>query len=669
MVKVTDNIINFYDNNIHPGDDIYRFVNGKWLDTVEIPDEEYSEGSFRNLSRLSEARCRELVENLVTSYKDDHVVDTDPKRVAALYSSFMNEELLEEKKLDPLQVDLQEIRASENVKEVLEALVNIEPSGVSGLFSYYVSADCNNPEVQQIYLHQGGIGLPDESYYRQEHHRGTLEAYQKHVERMAVIGEITDADKAADFAQAVVMFETKLASHHRDVVALRDSQATNNPITLSEVKELAPDFDWDYWQKTINLPETVKYLIVSAPETVAAEVKVAFDSTLEVVRSWALWRVINDRAPYLHAEIVNEKFEFTKVLTGIKEIKARWKRGLALVESLLGEALGAQYVEKYFPPTHKALMDKLVANLLEAYRQSISVLDWMGEDTRVKALEKLSKFRPKIGYPEKFRTYDEFEVKADDLLGNVRRGNIVTHNWYLSRAGNPTDYNEWLMTPQTVNAYYMPTMNEIVFPAAILQPPFFDPEADDAWNYGGIGAVIGHEIGHGFDDQGSLYDGDGKLESWWTEDDRKRFEERTKAIISQYDQYIPGDLSDRKDAKDLHVNGALTIGENIGDLGGIAIAELAYLLSLKSKGIDFETAPEIDGVTALQRLYYAWALVWQSKMRPEMAIQILTIDPHSPAEFRCNGIVKNLDSFYEAFNVTKDHALYLAPEQRVRIWR
>ncbi len=380
---------------------------------------------------------------------------------------------------------------------------------------------------------------------------------------------------------------------------------------------------------------------------------------IEDWKRWARWRLIHARAFLLTDELVAEDFDFYgRTMSGTESIRDRWKRGVSVVENLMGDALGKLYVERHFPPDAKARMDELVANLREAYRVSINQLDWMTPETRQRALAKLDKFTPKIGYPAKWRDYSTLVIERDDLYGNYRRGYEVSSDRELAKLGGPVDRDEWFMTPQTVNAYYNPGMNEIVFPAAILQPPFFDAEADDAANYGGIGAVIGHEIGHGFDDQGAKYDGDGNLVDWWTDDDRAEFGTRTKALIEQYEEFVPRGLADGH-----HVNGAFTVGENIGDLGGLSIALLAYQLSRNG-----EEAPVIDGLTGVQRVFFGWAQVWRTKSREAEAIRRLAVDPHSPPEFRCNGVIRNMDAFYEAFEVAVDDDLYLEPQRRVRIW-
>jgi putative endopeptidase len=467
-------------------------------------------------------------------------------------------------------------------------------------------------------------------------------------------------DSHADTAAGIVALETRIASAHWDVVKRRDADLTYNLRTFADLPSEAPGFDWAGWVTALGTsPENVAEVVVRQPDVLTAFAALWSSVDIDDWKRWLRWRVISSRAAMLTDELVAENFDFYgRTLSGTEQIRDRWKRGVALVENLMGDVVGKLYVERHFPPGAKARMDELVANLREAYRVSISDLAWMTPETRERALAKLDKFTPKIGYPVRWRDYSALTIDRGDLYGNYRRGQVVSTDRELAKLGGPVDRDEWFMTPQTVNAYYNPGMNEIVFPAAILQPPFFDADADDAANYGGIGAVIGHEIGHGFDDQGAKYDGDGNLVDWWTDDDRAEFGTRTKALIAQYEDFVPRELSPGQ-----HVNGAFTVGENIGDLGGLSIALLAYQLSLGGR-----EAPVIDGLTGVQRVFYGWAQVWRTKSRTAEAIRRLATDPHSPPEFRCNGVIRNMDAFYEAFDVDDGDELYLDPQQRVRIW-
>jgi putative endopeptidase len=472
-----------------------------------------------------------------------------------------------------------------------------------------------------------------------------------------------DKEKSEAAAKAVVDLETTLASKHWDNVATRDADKTNNPTKFADLQKLTPTFDWNLWFEGAGIdPKVLTESIVMMPSFFEGLSSVYSEQNLDALKTWLSWNVISSKAAYLSQDFVDERFSFygTK-LTGAPVNRARWKRAVDLVEGSLGEAVGKIYVEKYYPPEAKAKMDQLVDYLIQAYRESIQELAWMSDETKKKALVKLDKFTPKIGYPTKWKDYSSIVIDRNDLVGNIKRVTSWGLDREMKKIGSPIDREEWFMTPQTVNAYYNPGFNEIVFPAAILQPPFFSLESDDAVNFGAIGAVIGHEIGHGFDDQGSKYDGDGALISWWSDADRKSFEERTASLISQFNELSPEQLPDEN-----KVNGELTIGENIGDLGGLGIAYRAYLLSVKDNG-GAEPAP-IDGLTAKQRLFLSWAQAWRTKGRDEMVLQRLATDPHSPPEFRCNQIVRNIDAFYEAFDLSPEDALWLDQSQRVSIW-
>ncbi|WP_019137601.1 M13 family metallopeptidase [Cellulomonas massiliensis] len=646
------------DPAVRPQDDLFRHVNGRWIDQHVIPADRAMDGSFRALHDRAEEQVRDII---VESAQGD------PEGVAAkvgtLYASFMDTDTIEAAGVAPLRVDLALVEAAATQAELTGALGALQRTGGVGALGFWVDNDAKDPSRYVVYLTQAGLGLPDESYYRDEQYASVLAAYGPHVARMLLlVGVAADQEAADALAERVVALETKLAAAHWDVVADRDADRTYNPTTLVALANRAPGFDWHAWARALGAPEgSLDELVVREPSYAEAFAELWQSEPLEDWKAWLTYHVVSDRAPYLSDEVVQANFDFYgRTLTGAQEVRDRWKRGVSLVQGVLGEAVGEVYVQRHFPPSHKERMDELVANLVEAYRRSITSLDWMGAATREKALAKLDAFTPKIGYPVKWRDYSALEVQADDLLGNVRRAHAFDQDRELGKIGKPLDRDEWFMTPQTVNAYYNPGMNEIVFPAAILQPPFFDADADDAVNYGGIGAVIGHEIGHGFDDQGSKYDGEGRLEDWWTPEDRAEFEARTKALIAQYEAYSPAQLGGTH-----HVNGALTIGENIGDLGGLSIALLAYEIAL---GAPLDEAPVIDGLTGAQRVLLGWAQVWQAKGRDEEVVRRLATDPHSPNEFRCNGVVRNIDAFYDAFEVTPTDALYLAPEERVRIW-
>jgi putative endopeptidase len=653
------------DPDVRPQDDLFRHVNGIWLATHEIPADRAMDGAFRALHDAAEEHVRDIITDAAAAIQRGDA--TGPQaQVGALFASFMDTERIEALGAKPLAPDIALIQFATTQAELTGVLGTLQRTGGVAAQRFWVDNDAKDPERYVVYLVQSGLGLPDEAYYREDQYASIRAKYTPHVARMLTIAGVTPESwgtTAQEAAERVVALETKLATHHWDVVRDRDATLTYNPMSLDALAETAPGFDWRAWVTALGAPEgALDDVVVREPDFATGFAELWTSEPLADWQLWMVYHLVTARAAYLSDEIVEANFDFYgRVLSGAQEVRERWKRGVALVEGALGEAVGQEYVARHFPPAHKAHMDTLVANLVAAYQESITNLDWMTEDTKTKALAKLEKFTPKVGYPDKWRDYSGLVVTADDLVGNVRRSNAFDLDYELGKIGKPLDRAEWFMTPQTVNAYYNPGMNEIVFPAAILQPPFFDPEAEDAVNYGGIGAVIGHEIGHGFDDQGSKYDGDGRLEDWWTADDRAEFEKRTKALIDQYAVYRPVQLP----VDGPRVNGALTIGENIGDLGGLSIAIKAYRIAL---GRPLDEAPVIDGLNGLQRVFLGWAQVWQAKGRDEEVVRRLATDPHSPNEFRCNGVVRNVDEFYTAYDAAPDDALYLAPEERVRIW-
>lgn len=681
------------DTSVRPQDDLFRFVNGQWLATAEIPADRPSSGAFTTLRDESEAACRQIVEELAEQFScvapegAAEVLSTNRGRVGALYQAFMDEAHLEELGAEPLAGELAPVLGASSKEELARALGEMTPVGFMGVVGADVEVDINDPERYTSWVGQSGLGLPDESYYREEAQAPLRQAYVEHVARMMALAGLTDSFGASgeDLAERVMAVETALAKGHWDRVTCRDVEKMNNPMSWQQIVDSATGLPWDEWREGIRAAarsagiEQTSFLeeaIVTQPDYLPHAAGVWQETDLEDLKAWVAWHVVHGRASLLSGAFVEESFDFYgRTLQGTDELRPRWKRGVGLVESCLGEALGEIYVERHFPPSHKSAMEALVGRLIEAYHQSISSLEWMSPATRERALEKLALFTPKIGYPVRWRDYSAVEVVPGDVLASVRSVERADMAYSLNKLTKPVDRDEWHMTPQTVNAYYNPTMNEIVFPAAILQPPFFDPQADDAVNYAGIGAVIGHEIGHGFDDQGSTFDGTGKVSDWWTQEDREAFTERTSALISQYDAYTPEVVvAKHREAGTAqeeipHVNGALTIGENIGDLGGLGIALKAYSLALADAGIpSVDEAPVIDGLTGLQRFFYSWARIWRSKSRPDYAELLLTVDPHSPAEFRCNGIVRNVDAFYKAFAVDSDDALWLSSNERVSIW-
>ena len=527
----------------------------------------------------------------------------------------------------------------------------------------YKRQDPGDPQRNLVFVGQSGLGLPDEEYYREEQYAQIREQYAAHVQTML---ELAGFDDAARQARAVVDLETRIASHHWDKVTVRDLTKMYNPMSFEELASQTQDLDWNAVLEGMGLtPEHLATVVNAQPSFFAGLDELLTPDELGAWKSWARWHVVSSRAAYLSEAFVAENFAFYgTVLSGTPQLRERWKRGVGLVNGALGEAVGKLYVAEHFSPTAKARMDELVANLLDAYRDSIEQLDWMTEGTRAEALKKLSGFTPKIGFPEKWKDYSALEIRGDDLVGNVVRTTQFAVDELARKAGQPVEKHEWLMTPQTVNAYYHPLRNEIVFPAAILQPPFFDETADDAVNYGGIGSVIGHEIGHGFDDKGSTCDGEGRLRNWWTDEDRAAFEERTSRLVGQYAALVPAQFGDDDAAP--HVNGELTLGENIGDLGGLSIAYKAWKRAQEKMATpDTES---IDGYTPAQRLFISWGYVWQEKSRDEALRTRIATDPHSPAEFRAGQTPRNVDAFYEAFDVSEGDGMWLPQEERVTIW-
>jgi len=650
-VTILDDAQDGMNLDIRPQDDLFGHVNGTWLDTAEIPADRSAWGPFVQLSDRSEERVRDIIEDCASGT----ITDQNGRKIGDLYASFMDEKRIDELGLEPVTEMLEAAARVVDTGELVGFVGELERLGGGGLFASYVDADDRNSERYLLNVLQGGLGLPDESYYRDDKFAEIRTAYRAHLTRMFELVGRDDAERAA---QAVLDVETRLAQGHWERAETRDVIKTYNLTSYEELTKLAPNVDWTAWRKGLGASEAVLAETVVREPSYLSHLSTALEEVgMDQWREWLAIRVVRRAAPYLPSAFVEENFDFYgRTLNGTPELRARWKRGVALVESALGEAVGEVYVARHFPPSSKAKMDDLVANLIEAYRRSIADLDWMGEDTKQRAFEKLETFNPKIGYPKKFRDYSALEVRPDDLIANVTAAAAFETDRQLDKIGSPVDRDEWFMLPQTVNAYYNPGTNEICFPAGILQKPFFDPEADPAENYGGIGAVIGHEIGHGFDDQGSQYDGAGNLNEWWTEADRAAFKERADALIAQYDGFEPRELPGEK------VNGALTVGENIGDLGGLTIALKAYVISLGE-----DEMPSRDGLTGAQRVFLNWAHVWRTKRRKEQMQQFLTVDPHSPAEFRAN-IVRNLDEFHEAFGTAPGDGLWLDPQDRVRIW-
>ena len=640
------------DQSIRPQDDLFRFMNGKWLKESTIPADRASDGAFYWLYEQAEKQVKQII---IDQANSAGAPGSNAQKIGDLYNSFMAEEKIEKIGIAPIEKDLAAAQSFKNKDEFLKLLGELEGDGLSGLFYSYVSTDNKDSSKNIIYLGQSGLSLPDEAYYREDEYQEIRDAFVIHIKKMF---ELAGLENIA--ANDVLEIETSIAACHWDQVKDRDAELTYNKKSLQQLVQLAPAFNWPLWMGASSTPERIfEQVIVRQPSYFEGLSKLLSEFAEQKWRAWLSWHILSGASPYLNSALVNENFNFYgTTLSGIPQLKDRWKRGVGLVEGALGEAVGQIYVERHFGKAAKDRMVDLVKNLIQAYRVDITALDWMSDQTKQRAFIKLDKFTPKIGYPDKWRDYSKLEIKPDDLIGNLAAISKYSQDYEYAKIGKPVDKSEWYMTPQTVNAYYNPGMNEIVFPAAILQPPFFDVLADDdAANYGGIGAVIGHEIGHGFDDQGSKYDGDGNLVNWWSDQDRAEFEKRTQKLITQYDQLSP------QAAPEIKVNGALTVGENIGDLGGLTIAYKAYEISLGNK-----QPPIIDGYTGVQRFFMGWAQSWRGKYRAEEVRRRIATDPHSPDEFRCNQIVSNLTEFYDAFAVGKGDKHFMPEADRVRIW-
>ncbi len=667
------------DPAVTPGDNFFMYVNGGWFDTFELPADKVRYGAFDLLREKSEQQTRFIIEDLAA---ETPAIDTPEGKVAALYSAYMDMDAIDAAGLAPAQPYLDQIAAVESREDLAKLFAT---SGFASPINAFVWVDDKDPTTYIPQMSIGGLGLPDREYYLKDDEKSVAirEDYLGLLSFLLTKAGYTDAGEAA---ADVLALETEIAKADWDRALSRNPELTYNKVSIDELRAFAGDFPLDLSLETIGLGGQTEFLVAEVPPTqeefdevglteedaeklgpgMPAVFELAQTADLDTWKAYLTAHFLSDHASVLPSDIDEASFAFYgTVLRGQPEQRPRWKRAVSTVEGTLGEAVAAVYVERHFPPENKAAMDELVANLRTAMHANLEDLEWMGPDTRVKAVEKLDMFNPKIGYPVEFESYDTLEI-GDDAFENA----ISAGQWNLedniSRLGEEPDRNEWFMTPQTVNAYYNPSYNEIVFPAAILQPPFFNISADPAVNYGAIGGVIGHEMGHGFDDQGSKFDGHGVLANWWTEEDRDAFEELTTALVDQYNQYCPLGEGDPC------VNGRLTLGENIGDLGGLSLAYRAYQISLDADGDGVvsaeEEAPVIDGLTGDQRFFMAWGQVWRSKYRDEAKRQQLLTDPHSPAEFRVNGIVRNFDEWYEAFGVTEEDALYLPPEDRIRIW-
>jgi putative endopeptidase len=637
---------------IQPGDDFFAYANGKWLAETEIPADRSTWGSFPILQEQTLLQLRDIA---AAAAQESSPRDSAHARIGAFYNAFMNEKVVAERGLSPLAEELSAIAALTDHQAIAAYFGHASVLGVGSPLELGVNQDDRDATHYILYLNQGGLGLPDRDYYfdSSEHGQALLAKYRDFMSKLlALAGE--SAPEAA--AARVIALESRIAEHHWNRVDNRDAEKTYNRRDGDELRQLLPNYHLDGFLHAQGI-DTLSTAVVRQPSYVTALNTLFQDTAPSVWRDYLRVRLLTAFAPYLPPAYADLHFDFYKrTLSGQSQPQERWKRAIDNLNAHLGEQLGKLYVEQHFPPEAKARMEQLVGHLLMAYRVSIDELSWMSVETRARALKKLDQFTPKIGYPDRWRDFTGLDLKADDLIGNILRTNAFNHVYELAKLDRSVDRHEWFMPPQQVNAYYNPGLNEIVFPAAILQPPFFNLAADDAINYGAIGAVIGHEIGHGFDDQGSKYDGDGNLNNWWTPEDRAHFEARTRVLVEQYNQYEP--LPRRK------VNGELSLGENIGDLGGLGIAVKAYNLARAGQ----EAAPVIDGFSGEQRVFMGWAQAWRVKRRDQLVEQLLRVDPHSPPEFRVNGVVRNLDTFYDAFDVHPDAKLYLPPAERVKIW-
>lgn len=639
------------DTSVKPGDDFFRYVNGKWYESTEIPSDKASFGGF---SKLRDEAQEKVLDIINASAKGNFAKGTDEQKVGDLYNSYMNMDKRNALGITPMASELAIIDAIDSQEGLAKYFARASKYGFVAPFTIAQYVDFKKPETYMIYSWQGGLGLPDREYYFKddESSQDIRDSYVAHIQKMF---ELAGFDNPADNARMIMQLETSLAEHHMKKEEARNMVALYNKVMLPELPEIMPNFPWDVFFAEAQLSD-LDGLVVTQMEFMKQADAIIAQTSLDDWKVFLKWGVLNTVASRLSKDLDDQNFAFySKKLYGVEEPRPLWRRGVNLLNTHVGEVIGKVYVKKHFPPEAKARMEILVKNLLLAYEDSIKNLDWMTDETKVEALDKLSKFTPKIGYPDIWKDYSSLTIDADDLYGNLMRSAETLYQQMLDKQNGPVQKHEWAMNPQTVNAYYNPSMNEIVFPAAILQPPFFNLEADDAVNYGGIGAVIGHEIGHGFDDSGSTFDGDGVLRNWWTDADREEFDKRTATLIEQYNQFeaMPG----------VFVNGEFTLGENIGDLGGISIGLKAYHLSLAGK-----EAPVLDGFTGDQRVFLGFGQVWANKYREEALRNQIDTDPHAPSIFRANGSVRNVPEFYEAFEIAETDKLYLPPEARVKIW-
>lgn len=635
--------------SVRPQDDFFTYVNGTWLENTEIPADKSRWGGFSILRDQSTEQVKALIMEAGSSANS-----AGAKQIGDLYNSFMNEKLIEKKGLSAISGELAKVDAIKSRKDLTDFFAYADIAGYNVPFGGTIYQDLKQVENYITFLWQAGLGLPDRDYYFEDTEK-SQKLRKAYKEYLVQIQKQAGLDNTKAFSDKIFKLEESLAEHQRSRLENRDPEKYYNKKSVAELKELMPAVDWDSYLSKAKLAKADSF-IVGQPEYLEAANKIIADTDMATWKRYLKVKVLSSMAPYMHEELAQAHFDFySTTIHGVEQMEPRWKRGVQFVNGAVGELVGKRYVEKHFPPEAKERMIVLVDNLKAAYRESIQSLEWMGEDTRKQALFKLENFTTKIGYPDKWRDYSALQVDSNNLVGNVLAANLFEASYERDKLGKPIDRSEWGMSPQTVNAYYNPAMNEIVFPAAILQPPFFNVNADDAVNYGGIGGVIGHEIGHGFDDKGSKFDGKGYLNNWWTDSDRSNFENLTSKLVSQYNAFEP--------LEGEHINGELTLGENIGDLSGLGIAYKAYKMSLNG-----EEAPVIDGFTGDQRVFMGWAQVWRSKMRDKALSGRMKTDTHSPAEYRVQGVLPNIEAFYEAFDVKEGDGMYLPEEERVKIW-
>jgi putative endopeptidase len=634
------------DAAVKPGDDFFAFANGTWLKTDQIPADRARFGAFDQLAQQSENRSRAILEEAMK----------DPKsQLGNFYASFLDEARVEKLGIAPIQGELNRIARIKSRKDVEAQIIHNINTGVTAPLFGFVGQDPKDATRYIVQLNQSGLGLPDKDFYfnTEKRFEDIRTRYKQHITTLLTLAKVADAQAKAE---AIFNLEKQIAEVHWTRVENRDRDKTYNLRTLAQLTSDLPGVNWANLLNQTKMSAQDAY-VVRQPSAIRGIAKIVSEANIDTLKAYFTFHLLSDAAPYLPKVFADEAFAFRQqTLQGVPQQAPRWRRGVNLINGLMGEAVGKVWVERHFTPEAKHRMDQLVANVKTAFGQRIDQLDWMSPETKKEARTKLANFNTKIGFPSKWTDYSKVVIKRDDLIGNIKRAGEFELNRNKARLGKPVDREEWFMPPQTVNAYYSPSMNEIVFPAAILQPPFFDPYADDAVNYGAIGGVIGHEIGHGFDDQGRKSDGKGNLREWWTSEDDVRFRQRSDRLVEQYNAFCPLPPTGC-------VNGRLALGENIGDLGGLQVAYVAYKLSLGGK-----PAAVIDGYTGEQRFFMAWAQVWKAQQREASLRQQLTVGPHSPAQFRTNGVVRNLDAWYEAFNVQPGDKLYLPPDQRVRIW-